>query len=159
MARKHAADKSADAKPNKPKLVRDSFTMPKDDYALIDSLKAKAVDAKRPAKKSELLRAGLRALDALNAAELKRVLDALAPVKTGRPKAEPAVEAAVAPVAPAPAPKVAARKPVKAAAKAPAPARTAPRKAPAKALAKAPAKAPARSPVKAPVKTARRRSA
>ena len=89
-----AAPKSATTpapKPGKPektrlKLVRDSFAMPEADFALIAQLKARAIDGKRPAKKSELLRAGLKALSLLSAAELAAALDALAPVKTGRPK-------------------------------------------------------------------------
>jgi hypothetical protein len=78
----------------KPKQIRDSFTMPKDDYALIDILKMRAVDGKRPAKKSELLRAGLHALLGLNAELLSRALNSLAPVKTGRPKSNPEDSAA-----------------------------------------------------------------
>ncbi len=70
----------------KEKLVRDSFTMPHDDYALISSLKNRAVIFKRPAKKSELLRAGLHALQAMPAAALRAALDALSPLKSGRPK-------------------------------------------------------------------------
>lgn len=42
----------------KAKPVRDSFTMPQADYALIDKLKERALAFRRPAKKSELLRAG-----------------------------------------------------------------------------------------------------
>lgn len=68
------------------KLVRDSFTMPAADFALIDTLKARALDGKRHAKKSELLRAGLRTLAELTSVQLIAALDALAPVKTGRPK-------------------------------------------------------------------------
>jgi len=73
------------AKP-KAKLVRDSFTMPKLDFDLVDVLKERALGFKRPAKKSELLRAGLHALSALNDAALRAALDALAPLKPGRPK-------------------------------------------------------------------------
>jgi len=68
------------------KLVRDGFTMPQADFALIALLKARALEGHRVAKKSELLRAGLHALAALDAAALVAALDALAPVKTGRPK-------------------------------------------------------------------------
>ena len=78
----------------KPKQIRDSFTMPKDDYALIDILKVRAVDGKRPAKKSELLRAGLHALLGMNAELLAKALNSLAPVKTGRPKSTPETPAA-----------------------------------------------------------------
>jgi hypothetical protein len=70
----------------KHKLVRDSFTMPSADFALIDQLKARAIGFKRPAKKSELLRAGLKALSALSDAKLASVLDGLTPLKAGRPK-------------------------------------------------------------------------
>lgn len=70
----------------KAKLVRDSFTMPQADFALIGALKDRAIGFKRPAKKSELLRAGLQALAGLNDTALKAALDALAPLKPGRPK-------------------------------------------------------------------------
>ncbi len=76
------------AKPTKPReeLVRDSFTMPQSDFKLIALLKERALAAKRAAKKSELLRAGLQALDKLDAKALVAALDRLAPIKTGRPK-------------------------------------------------------------------------
>ncbi len=73
------------AKP-RAKLVRDSFTMPQQDFDLIDLLKSRALGLQRPAKKSELLRAGLQALAALPAAKLKERLDKLELLKTGRPK-------------------------------------------------------------------------
>ena len=68
------------------KLVRDGFTMPEADYALIAALKDRLHDAKREAKKSELLRAGLQALALLDAQSLAAALDRLEPVKTGRPR-------------------------------------------------------------------------
>lgn len=68
------------------RLVRDSFTMPESDIALIAKLKTVALGAQRAAKKSELLRAGLHALAALDAKALVAALDALEAVKTGRPK-------------------------------------------------------------------------
>lgn len=83
-----AAKADAAAKPPKLKarLVRDSFTMPQADFDLIAALKARAIEFKRPAKKSELLRAGLQALSGLNDSALRAALDALAPLKPGRPK-------------------------------------------------------------------------
>jgi len=69
----------------RPKLVRDSFTMPESDFALIEALKARALGAQRAAKKSELLRAGLRVLAAADVGNLIAALDALEAVKTGRP--------------------------------------------------------------------------
>ena len=50
----------------KAKLVRDSFAMPQSDFALIGTLKERAIGFKRPAKRSELLRAGLPALAGFN---------------------------------------------------------------------------------------------
>jgi hypothetical protein len=68
------------------KPVRDSFTMPEADFALIATLKARALAGQREAKKSELLRAGLHALAALDRAALLQALAQLDPVKVGRPK-------------------------------------------------------------------------
>jgi hypothetical protein len=90
QAAKAMADSAAKAskKPAKlrPVLVRDSFTMPETDFALLALLKAKALGASRAAKKSELLRAGLQLLTALDTAALVAALDRLEAVKTGRPK-------------------------------------------------------------------------
>ena len=69
----------------RPKLVRDSFTFPATDYALIGTLKQRALTAGREIKKSELLRAGLGVLSALTDTELLKVLDGLDKLKTGRP--------------------------------------------------------------------------
>lgn len=70
----------------RPRLVRDSFTMPEADFALIGTLKARAMAGQRETRKSELLRAGLQALAAMESAALLAALHALEPVKTGRPK-------------------------------------------------------------------------
>jgi len=80
--------KKADKHPDEPRpsLVRDSFTMPEADFALLATLKATAIGERRAAKKSELLRAGLHALAALDARALVAALDQLEAVKTGRPK-------------------------------------------------------------------------
>ena len=68
------------------KLIRDSFTMPREDFDLIAQLKARALDFKRPTKKSELLRAGLQALAAYDDARFQSALQGLRVLKTGRPK-------------------------------------------------------------------------
>jgi len=68
------------------KPVRDSFTMPEADFALIATLKARALAGQRETKKSELLRAGLHALAGLETAALIASLARLEPVKIGRPK-------------------------------------------------------------------------
>jgi hypothetical protein len=69
----------------KPKLVRDSFTMPKDEYLVISELKVRLTNLKQPAKKSELLRAGIKSLAAMSDAVLKKSLLGVPAVKTGRP--------------------------------------------------------------------------
>lgn len=74
------------AKPKKPKLVRDSFTIPKSEYAVLDELKQRAIQLAHPAKKSELLRAGIKALTAMSDAALLAALKAVPTIKTGRPK-------------------------------------------------------------------------
>lgn len=81
-----SADTAASTAKAKQKLVRDSFTMPRGDFGLINTLKERALGFRRPTKKSELLRAGLHALALLPDAKLKVVLDGLVPLKTGRPK-------------------------------------------------------------------------
>ncbi len=88
MSTKNAAAEASKkpAHAPRPKLVRGSFTMTEADFALIAALKSKALGAKRAAKKSELVRAGLRALGALDAKTLVAALDKLEPVQTGRPK-------------------------------------------------------------------------
>jgi len=83
-----AAPAAADKPPKPPKvrLVRDSFTMPETDFALVAVLKARALGLGRAAKKSELLRAGLQLLSQQDAPGLLAALEQLQPIKTGRPK-------------------------------------------------------------------------
>ncbi len=74
------------AKVKKPKLVRDSFTIPKDEYVVIDSLKLRAGKLGQAVKKSELLRAGVKALAAMTDIQFKAALSNVPTIKTGRPK-------------------------------------------------------------------------
>ncbi len=74
------------AKPKKPKLVRDSFTIPKLEYVVLDELKLRAAKLAHPVKKSELLRAGIKALTGMSDAALLAALKAVPTIKTGRPK-------------------------------------------------------------------------
>ena len=83
--KKKSAKKTKRAKVKSEKVVRDSFTMPKSDYALIDALKKKCLPAGMAVKKSELLRAGLAALNGLSDDSLLQAIKNLAAVKTGRP--------------------------------------------------------------------------
>jgi len=73
-------------KEHKEKVVRDSFTMPQSEYRKIADIKEACLQAGLPVKKSEVLRAGLKALCDMNAAQLKRALAGLEKIKTGRPK-------------------------------------------------------------------------
>lgn len=82
-----------EVKAKKPKLVRDSFTIPKDEYAVIETLKQRAATLAQPVKKSELLRAGLKVLAGLSDTALRSVLQAVPSIKTGRPKAEASASA------------------------------------------------------------------
>ena len=76
------------AKAHKPKLVRDSFTIPKDEYQVIDALKQRALGLEQHVRKSELLRAGIQVLAALNDKAFLKAIDAVPTLKTGRPKAD-----------------------------------------------------------------------
>jgi len=69
----------------KPKLVRDSFTMPKDEYQAIETLKQRTTGLLRTAKKSELLRAGIMALSDMDDKNLVAILAKVPALKTGRP--------------------------------------------------------------------------
>ena len=69
----------------KHKLVRDSFTIPKAEYGVLDELKQRAATLAHPAKKSELLRAGIKILNALPDAAFIAALAQVPTVKTGRP--------------------------------------------------------------------------
>lgn len=81
---KTAVEKVVKAK--KPKQVRDSFTMPKTEYAVLGELKERAANLTHTVKKSELLRAGIKALAAMTDANFLSALKAVPVIKTGRPK-------------------------------------------------------------------------
>ena len=73
------------AKVEKVKMERDSFTMPKDEYAQLTLLKVRLTSMGQPAKKSELLRAGIKLLAAMSDNTLKTTLAKIPVIKTGRP--------------------------------------------------------------------------
>lgn len=78
--------KPAKEKIPKLKMERDSFTMPKAEYAQFHVLKERLAKLGQPAKKSELLRAGIMQLTAMTDAILKEVMSKVPTIKTGRPK-------------------------------------------------------------------------
>jgi hypothetical protein len=75
-----------EATKSKHKLVRDSFTIPKNEYTVLTDLKQRAARLGNPVKKSEILRAGIRALAAMPDDALLKALTAIPVLKTGRPK-------------------------------------------------------------------------
>lgn len=72
----------------RPVLVRDSFTMPEQEYAVLLEVKQACLRAGIDVKKSELLRIGVALLRQLDVATLQGVLAALPQLKTGRPPAQ-----------------------------------------------------------------------
>lgn len=70
----------------KHKLVRDSFTIPKVEYAVLEGLKLRAANLARPVKKSELLRAGIAALNGMTDKAFLTAINRVPSLKTGRPK-------------------------------------------------------------------------
>ena len=70
------------------KVIRDSFTIPGDEYELISRIKKRCMKTGVSANKSEVLRAGLAALDAMPDRELAKLFQSLTKVKTGRPAAK-----------------------------------------------------------------------
>ncbi|QPI53485.1 hypothetical protein IV454_28390 [Massilia antarctica] len=92
LAAPAAPDSGADAgtrdKARKAKLVRDSFTMPEQEYAVLGQVKKACLKAGFEIKKSELLRIGVALISDLDIATLQKVLASLPQLKTGRPKSE-----------------------------------------------------------------------
>lgn len=68
------------------KVVRDSFTMPQADYELIKLLKKRSLKSGIETNKSEILRAGLMALNQMTEDDFLNKIETVEKVKTGRPK-------------------------------------------------------------------------
>jgi hypothetical protein len=82
-ASKAAVDKPA--KEKKIKMVRDSFTIPKLEFVVLEALKLRAAKLSAPVKKTELIRAGIKALAAMPDAAFLSAVRAVPSLKTGRP--------------------------------------------------------------------------
>jgi hypothetical protein len=67
------------------KMVRDSFTMPKNEYTQFSVLKDRLIKFGQPVKKSELLRAGMMQLAEMTDTALKAAMSKVPTIKTGRP--------------------------------------------------------------------------
>lgn len=73
-------------KTKKVKLVRDSFTMPEAEYAVLGEVKKACLKAGIEVKKSELLRVGVALIRQLDNARIQEILAGLPTLKAGRPK-------------------------------------------------------------------------
>jgi hypothetical protein len=85
FSRKPAVAASSRETGSDSRVIRDSFTMPEDDYNLIARIRSRCLKAGVTVSKSEAIRAGLNALSRMSDKELLSVIDLLAKVKTGRP--------------------------------------------------------------------------
>jgi len=79
-------DAATVVKVKKSKIIRDSFTIPKDEYQEIHTLKIRCAKIGIPAKKSELLRAGIKVLSLLSDSALEKAMGQIPLIKTGRPQ-------------------------------------------------------------------------
>lgn len=73
-------------KETKVKTVRDSFSMPQVEYQKIAEIKEACLKAGLHVKKSEVLRAGLKALVEMKSAQLEHTIARLKNIKSGQPK-------------------------------------------------------------------------
>ena len=72
-------------KAKKLKLVRDSFAIPKLEYHVLEELKLRSGMLGQSVKKSELIRAGIKALASFSDESLLAALKAVLTIKPGRP--------------------------------------------------------------------------
>ncbi len=80
-----SAPEGKSAKAKKPRLVRDSFTMPETEYAAIAGLKKRCLNLGLAAKKSEVLRAAIALLTKQTDVDVAAAIQNLTAIKTGRP--------------------------------------------------------------------------
>ena len=72
-------------RPERERVIRDSFTLPATDYQRIARIQERALKAGFHANKSEIMRAGLLLLDEFPDIELTSALRRVEKIKTGRP--------------------------------------------------------------------------
>jgi len=70
----------------KPQLVRDSFTIPESEYAVLAKVKKACLKEGFEIKKSELIRIGVALLADMSSSKVKSAKKKLQTVKTGRPR-------------------------------------------------------------------------
>jgi Arc/MetJ-type ribon-helix-helix transcriptional regulator len=67
------------------RVIRDSFSLPANDYEVIGTLRERALKAGVQTNKSELIRAGLRVLLAMKEDDFLSAVKQIEKIKTGRP--------------------------------------------------------------------------
>lgn len=67
------------------RVIRDGFSMPASDYALVLEIRAQLLNAGVHATKSGVLRAALHALNQLSIDDIVQILTGLETIQTGRP--------------------------------------------------------------------------
>jgi hypothetical protein len=85
LSRKVKSSASSELAADFDKVIRDSFTMPSSDYDLISVIRERCLGGRVSLTKSEVLRAGLLALQAMPDKELLKAARNVTKVKTGRP--------------------------------------------------------------------------
>ena len=73
----------AEQQASAPKVVRDTFSMPEDDFQLLEKLRSRARKMDLDTNKSELVRAGLRLLAGLDDARLEGLIRNVDKLKPG----------------------------------------------------------------------------
>ena len=82
------AESKTRSRPNKPRktVVRDTFSMPEEDYAIIEEIRQRLIRQHAVVKnKSEVLRAGLKLLQTLDSETLLDAAEEVESLKPGRP--------------------------------------------------------------------------
>ena len=69
-----------------PKVIRDTFSLPPADYALLEQLRSRALALGQAVNKSEFVRAGLRALIDMSEPDFCQAIAQVEKIKPGRPK-------------------------------------------------------------------------
>ena len=70
----------------RPKIIRDSFTLPENDYRLLGKIKQECMRGGIDTNKSEIVRAGLKVLAEMDRGELQEAFKRVEKIKAGRPK-------------------------------------------------------------------------
>lgn len=83
---KAKATKVAPARPQKIKMVRDSFIFPETEHKRLVEMKKRLIALGMEVKKGELVRAGLEMLASLDNLQLAKAVADVEKLKTGRPK-------------------------------------------------------------------------